>query len=164
MCLKLGWLYSGILFFYCNISVALDLGASIPECVLKNIADGSNIQLRQSGKVLYIDFWASWCAPCAQSLPFLESLNQEFQNKNFEVIAINLDEVKSDADNFLHQHPLKLTTAINPDGACPNLFQVQAMPSSYLIDRHGKVRHIQLGFNQAEKNQLRQRLEKVLNE
>ena len=153
-----------VLSFYSAISSALEVGATLPNCHLKKMADGSDLNLQATGKVLYVDFWASWCGPCAQSLPFLEAINEEFKNKNFEVIAVNLDEVREDADAFLKQHPVKLTTAVNADGQCPGVFGVQAMPSSYIIDRKGKVRHIQLGFNLSEKAELKQKIEKILAE
>lgn len=153
-----------LLTFYSGMSAALEVGASIPACHLKKMADGSDLNLQAPGKVLYVDFWASWCGPCAQSLPFLEAINEEFKNKNFEVIAVNLDEVREDADAFLKQHPVKLTTAVNVDGQCPGVFGVQAMPSSYIVDRKGKVRHVQLGFNLSEKAELKQKIEKIIAE
>ena len=153
-----------LVILFSSASLALETGATIPQCHLKKMSDGSDINLQGSGKVLYIDFWASWCGPCAQSLPFLEAVNEEFKSKNFEVIAVNLDEVREDADAFLKQHPVKLTTVVNADGQCPGVFGVQAMPSSYIIDRKGKVRHIQLGFNLSEKAELKQKIEKILAE
>jgi len=80
------------------------------------------------------------------------------------VVAINLDENREDAELFLKKHPVDITIAQNTDGQCPSLFGVQAMPSSYLIDKKGKIRHIQLGFHGTEKDEIRQKIQGLLNE
>ncbi|MGZ6005559.1 MAG: TlpA family protein disulfide reductase [Candidatus Saccharimonadales bacterium] len=152
------------LFFISTPCSAVDLGAQAPACELKQFFDGSNIQFLKLGKVTYVDFWASWCGPCLQSMPFLEELNAQFKPKDFEVIAINLDETREDAEKFLQKYAVNFTIAINPDGQCPNAFGVLAMPSSYLIDRQGKVRHVQLGFHISDKAELRGQIEKLLAE
>lgn len=143
---------------------AIEPGSPAPACELKKLTDGSEVSVNQPGKVVYVDFWASWCGPCAQSMPFMNETSEQLKSKNFEVIAINLDEDVQAAREFLEKYPVKFTIATNPDGQCPQLFDVQAMPSSYLIDRSGKIRHIQLGFHEAEKALIREKIEKLLAE
>jgi len=153
------------IFVYTPFSLqAAEVGSALPVCNLKNFADEAVLQLAQPGKVLYVDFWASWCPPCAQSIPFLNEVQAQYKDKGLEVIGINLDENKTDADAFLKTHPIKFTIASNPDTQCPEVFGVQAMPSSYLIDRTGKIRHIQLGFHSAETDEIRQKVQKLLAE
>jgi thiol-disulfide isomerase/thioredoxin len=115
-------------------------------------------------KVVYMDFWASWCGPCGQSLPFLNELQSQMKNQGLEVVAVNLDENRQDADEFLAKHPVGLTIAADPEGHCPNAYGVQAMPSSFLIDRHGKVRHIHLGFRPGDRDGLRNHIAALLAE
>jgi peroxiredoxin len=143
---------------------AAGIGTPIPACNLKNLTDGKALSLAKPGKVVYVDFWASWCGPCGQSMPFLNDMHEQLQSKNFEVVAVNLDENRQDAEAFLEQHPVKFPIAVDADGECPSAFGVQAMPSSYLIDRQGKIRHIQLGFHQSESADIRRKVESLLAE
>lgn len=152
------------LLLFTTVCSALEIGSLAPNCNLKDFYNANPVQLSKQGKVLYVDFWASWCGPCIQSMPFLDQINSELKTKNFEVIAINLDESKEDAEQFLQKHKVNFTVAVNPDNECPNNYGVIAMPSSYLIDRQGKIRHIQLGFHVEEKAELRAKIEKLLAE
>ena len=152
------------LLLFTTLCSAIEIGALAPNCDLKEFYNASPVQLNKLGKVIYLDFWASWCGPCLQSIPFLEQINTELKAKNFEVIAINLDETKEDAEQFLQKHKINFTVAVNPSNECPSACDVLAMPSSYLIDRQGKIRHIQLGFLTEEKTELRAKIEKLLAE
>ena len=143
---------------------AIEAGAAVPNCNLKNMADGSPLLLSKPGKVVYVDFWASWCGPCAQSMPFLNAVNEHYKDKGLEIIAVNLDENREDADGFLKNHPVTVTLASNEDGQCPISFGVQAMPSSYIIDKQGKVRHIQLGFHSSEASEIKEKIQALLQE
>ena len=149
---------------FTTASSAIEIGSPAPNCDLKEVYSGTPVELTKPGKVLYVDFWASWCGPCEQSMPFLDQINTELKAKNFEVIAINLDETKEDAEQFLKNHKVNFTVAMNPDNQCPNSYGVLAMPSSYLIDKQGKIRFIQLGFRTEEKAELRAKIEKLLAE
>jgi thiol-disulfide isomerase/thioredoxin len=143
---------------------AIETGAIAPDCKLKHLADGKPISLPNAGKVLYVDFWASWCGPCLQSMPFMNELQQQYKTQGLEVIAVNLDENKEDAELFLKNHPVNVTVATNEDGNCPTQFDVQAMPSSYLIDKKGKIRHVQLGFHSSETKEMREKVKSLLEE
>ena len=98
------------------------------------------------GQVLYVDFWASWCGPCRQSFPFMNQLQSELGDKGLTVLAINLDEEATDAQTFLASHAASFKVASGANQECAAAFHVEAMPSSYLIDRAGKVRYIHQGF------------------
>ncbi len=145
-------------------ALAIEVGATPPQCNLKQLSDGKALQLAVPGKVVYVDFWASWCGPCAQSMPFLNEISTRYQSEGLEVIGVNLDENRQDALAFLEKHPVNITLAQNEDGQCPSLFGVQAMPSSYIIDRQGKVRHILLGFHSSESADVRQKVQQLLSE
>ena len=146
------------------LCTAVEVGAPAPACNVKSLVDDTPVPLVQPGKVTYVDFWASWCCPCAKSMPFLDRMNKELKDKGFGVIGVNLDEEREEADEFLKAHPVKFTMVSNPDGECPTNYGVQAMPSSYLIDKHGKVRHVQLGFRKDEEKELRRKVTDLLAE
>lgn len=140
------------------------VGDPAPHCNVKSLADNAIVDLAQPGRVTYVDFWASWCGPCAKAMPILDKMNKDLKAKGFQVIGVNLDEEREDADEFLKKHPVKFTMVSNPDGECPSAFGVQAMPSSYLIDKHGKIRHIQLGFQRSEEAEIRNKANALLAE
>lgn len=102
------------------------------------------------GKVVYIDFWASWCAPCRQSFPWMNELHQRYSDRGLVVVAVNLDESRADANRFLRQIPARFPIVFHPEGNLPEKYGVQAMPTSYLVDREGRIVHRELGFELGE--------------
>ena len=149
----------------CSPVRAAEPGSAAPICVLKSLDEESPINMGQfKGKVVYVDFWASWCAPCARSFPFLNDLDREFRDRGLIVLAINLDEKLEDARAFLAKHPASFALAVDPSGQCPRDFGVRGMPSSYLVDRQGMIRHVHLGFRAGEAEKLRALVEQLLAE
>jgi len=127
-------------------SLAASLTAA-PDVALQT-ADGKIVQLASySGKVLLVDFWASWCTSCKTSFPALESLFEEYQPRGFEVLAVNLDERRRDADAFLSERPHHLTVLFDPTGASPSAFGVKGMPTSFLIEKTGHIRFTHMGYS-----------------
>ncbi len=144
---------------------AISVGDSLPACALTSL-DGSHEHNLQAirGKVIYVDFWASWCPPCVESFPFLNQLENDLKNQGLQVVAINLDEELADAQIFLDEYPADFAIALDPDKQCAQDFGVIAMPSSYLIDRKGVVRHVHHGFRSGDVSALRLVIESVLGE
>jgi thiol-disulfide isomerase/thioredoxin len=139
--------------------------AAAPNCALTSIEDKQRYNMAQfRGRVLYVDFWASWCGPCAQSFPFMNGLDREFRDQGLQVLGINVDEKPRDALTFLVKHPAGFHIAADSTGQCPKAFGVKAMPSSYLIDRNGVIRHVHLGFRPGQANQLRDKVLQLLAE
>jgi thiol-disulfide isomerase/thioredoxin len=98
------------------------------------------------GKVVYVDFWASWCGPCRKSLPLYEEMKEEFPSETFEIVAINLDEDRNDAVRFLEKHPVSYTILLDPAGTTASQWQIQAMPTSFLLGADGRVIRSWAGF------------------
>lgn len=107
-----------------------------------------------AGKVVYLDFWASWCAPCRLSLPWMERLHRDYHAAGLEIIAVNVDEKSADARRFLKQFPVGFPVLADPKGEIATLYDVQDMPSSYLIDRRGVVRAVHRGFKRGDTGRL----------
>jgi peroxiredoxin len=140
-------------------------GRPAPDCKLSALGEAAEKQLSQyRGKVVYLDFWASWCGPCAQSFPFMNKLHKDFSGKGLQIVGVDLDEDPADAQGFLTKTPAQFTILADASGECPQRFEVKAMPSTYLIDRSGVVRQIHLGFKSSESTQLRQQVEALLEE
>jgi len=98
------------------------------------------------GKVVLVDFWASWCVPCKTSFPALDALYRQYQARGLEVLAVNLDERRKDADVFLSEHPHTMPVLFDRKGESPVAFGVKGMPTSFVIDRAGIVRFTHTGY------------------
>jgi cytochrome c biogenesis protein CcmG, thiol:disulfide interchange protein DsbE len=100
------------------------------------------------GKVVYVDFWASWCIPCRKSFPWMNSLQKRYANQGLVIVAVNLDKTRELSDRFLSEVPAEVTIAYDPEGKVASAYKVKGMPSSYLIDRAGRVHSSHVGFRE----------------
>jgi cytochrome c biogenesis protein CcmG, thiol:disulfide interchange protein DsbE len=98
------------------------------------------------GHVVYLDFWASWCGPCRQSFPWMETMKNAYEGQGLEIVAVNLDRDRAEADKFLKQFHPTFNVRFDPQGKLAESYKVQGMPSSVLIDRHGVTRFTHVGF------------------
>lgn len=114
------------------------------------------------GKVVYLDFWASWCSPCRKSFPWMNKMARLYGSKGLVVLAVNLDKDRDLAKRFLKDIPAKFTVAFDPEGTVADRYGVQAMPSSYLISRDGKLMQTHLGFRQDDVGEMERSLQKAL--
>jgi thiol-disulfide isomerase/thioredoxin len=114
------------------------------------------------GQVVYVDFWASWCGPCKRSFPWMNELAQRYGDKGFTIVAVNVDKKREDAERFLAQVPAQFTVVYDAAGATPAAYAAKAMPSSYLIDRSGKVVMIEQGFRDEQKAAVETRIRDLL--
>ncbi|VAW67653.1 hypothetical protein MNBD_GAMMA09-1480 [hydrothermal vent metagenome] len=117
-----------------------------------------------SGKLIYIDFWASWCRPCKNSFPWMIEMKQKFKDQPFEIIAINLDKDKSLAKKFMASQSINFPVAFDPQAKVAEKYGVEGMPSSYLIDLQGNMRIRYTGFWNKSKNDKEQTIKNMLNE
>ena len=116
------------------------------------------------GKVVLLDFWASWCGPCRQSLPALERMRTDYAARGFEVLAVNVDEQPADALDFLKRYAVTYPVVQDSRGVLAELYDVKGMPSSYLIDQRGVVRVVHRGFRKKDLPRLRRAVAKLLGE
>ncbi len=144
---------------------ALHEGQAAPQCPSALTDKGQKLDLTAyQGKVVLIDFWATWCGPCQKSMPFLNGLRNERVQEGFEIVAINVDENTEEAREFLKAHPVDYPVAFDPKGECPGIFNVEAMPSSFFIDKTGKVRKIHLGYRDGDQTEIREQISALLAE
>jgi thiol-disulfide isomerase/thioredoxin len=121
---------------------ALTSGAQASS--IKNI---DQLDLKQyNGKVVYLDFWASWCKPCQKSFPWMNDMVQRYPVREFKLITINLDSNQKAMNDFLSRVPALFDIYHDPSGTLAEKFQLQGMPTSYLIDKSGKVVTRHIGF------------------
>ena len=116
------------------------------------------------GKVIYLDFWASWCKPCKKSFPWLNEIQHQYKDQGLEVVAVNLDEDREKSRKFLQQMPANFLIAYDPEGQSAERFKITGMPSSFLIDRNGYIRERHIGFRVKDIRKKEFAIEKLLNE
>lgn len=133
-------------------ALAVEVGEQAPDFTLANIhQDQAELTLSSlRGKVVYVDFWASWCAPCLLSLPLYNELYNRYRDQGLEIVGINIDNPIEDGLDFLLDTPLDFIIPADPDGETPALYDVYGMPTSYLLDREGKVRLVHEGFRDGD--------------
>ena len=102
------------------------------------------------GKTVYVDFWASWCAPCLSSLPLYNDMYHKYKDQGLEIVAINVDNPIEDGLDFLLDTPLDFLIPADPDGEAAELFEVIGMPTSYLIEPDGTVKLVHMGFRSGD--------------
>lgn len=138
------------------LATGVAVGDTAPETQLPNLGDSGSTSLGQfKGKVVYLDFWASWCGPCRLSFPQLEQLHGELGPDGFEVFAINVDEFENDALAFLREIPVSYHVVRDASGETPRNWGILGMPTGFLIDRNGVVRKVHQGYRKNDGAALR---------
>lgn len=147
----------------CITANATDVGQPAPEFTLPTLQQDQPTSLKQyAGKVIYLDFWASWCAPCRTSFPLLNKMHEKLKAQGFEVVGVNLDEDKAAAEKFLKEFPVSFTVLRDAKGEWADKFVVESMPTSFIIDKKGVVQNIHHGFNSDDIKELEEKVTKLL--
>ncbi len=142
---------------------AISVGDTVPSFKARTLDGSKNVAVEDyRGKVVLIDFWASWCPPCLKSLPKYDDLRREIGTSDFEIVAVNVDENVEDAKKFLAKHPVSYPIAKDPKGVLPGVFGVKAMPTSYLVDKNGVVKYVHAAFKEGDIEKLRAEIEKLI--
>lgn len=117
-------------------------------------------QLR--GKVVVVDFWASWCEPCRHSFPWLNEMQARYGNRGLVIIGVNVDRERADAERFLRDVPATFRIVYDPAGALAARYDVPGMPSSYVIGPNGDIVGRHIGFRNALRTEREAELQKLL--
>lgn len=155
---------AGLLLLICAVPMAaVEPGEPAPRFEAKAVDGKRSLSLdAYKGQVIYLDFWASWCGPCAAALPAIDSLQKEFAEDGFQVLAVNVDQDVRDAQRFLSRRPVGYPSVSDPKGLIPDRFDVETMPTSFLIDRNGVVQYVHKGFRRGDEDELRTRIESLV--
>jgi thiol-disulfide isomerase/thioredoxin len=154
-----------LLFASLTQAAAVKPGQLAPGLELPLMGAGSNGSVSLEalrGKVVYLDFWASWCGPCRLSFPQLEELRQELGPQGFEVLAVNVDEFEEDANKFLAEVPVSYLVVRDAQAATPALYGILGMPTGFLLDRSGVVSLVHQGYKRSDGKKLRQAVVELL--
>jgi cytochrome c biogenesis protein CcmG, thiol:disulfide interchange protein DsbE len=137
---------------------ALSIGDALPNVRLPD-AKNAVQALQRDKRITVVDFWASWCGPCRQSFGFWNRMHAKF-GARIDIVAINVDENRADADRFLKRYPAQFQLRFDASGKSAEQFEVKVMPSSFIIDSDGKVRMIHQGFRAKDEAALEKFLQK----
>ena len=114
---------------------------------IKITTDKGTIDLKSlNGKVVYLDFWASWCGPCRKSFPWMNKVQQEYAKHGLVVLAVNVDSNPLLANKFLNANPASFSIAYDSEGKLASSLEIKAMPSSFIIKSDGTLFKKHLGF------------------
>lgn len=151
------------LFVITLFSASLSVHAiQAPDFSLKGDNNSTVALSKLKGKVVYVDFWASWCTPCKQSFPWMNEMHNRYKKSGLEVVAINLDAEHADAQRFLNSANVDFTIAYDPAGNIANKYDLQVMPTSFLIDRKGEVIYLHRGFKHSDKKNMEMKISEAL--
>lgn len=127
--------------------VALSIGCGLLGAAQAQLPEGLDTN---GARLVWVDFWASWCAPCRRSFPWMNEMQEKYSEQGFSVVAVNVDKERALAEAFLADYPARFPIHYDPNGTIAEAYDVQAMPSSFLIDADGNVLAKHYGFRLAE--------------
>ena len=125
-------------------NAALKVGDTLPD--LASFKLEGKLPDTLKGKIVIVDFWASWCLPCAESFPVLDELQKKYGDK-LVVIAVNVDEKAANMEKFLKKHPVSFTLVRDAGQKFVEVAEPETMPTSFILDGAGKVRFLHSGFH-----------------
>jgi thiol-disulfide isomerase/thioredoxin len=126
---------------------------------------GATIDLAQyKGQVVMINFWASWCVPCRQEMPLLDSIYKKYKPLGFTLLSVNVEPEQKDAESFLKQTPVTFPVVFDAKSKVSGLYNVQGMPTTVFIDRKGKVRLMHVSYKTGDENLYMDQIRTLLRE
>ena len=151
----------GLLTILCFASMSAAAVPEAPNVKLPGL-DGEIDLQNFRGKVVYLDFWASWCKPCVKSFPWMKQMKTTYADEGLEIIAVNLDRDRKLAEAFLEKIDVNFRIAFDPEGGSATTYELRGMPSSYLIGRDGKLYASHIGFREKDKPKMEQAIKQLL--
>lgn len=132
-----------LVYLLLSLVVLLPVGAQAADILTR---DQFSMTRFANAKLVYLDFWASWCVPCRHSFPWLNAMQEKYGDEGLVIVGINVDQARADADRFLDAYPARFTLVMDPDGELAEQWQLQGMPSAVLVDAQGNELHRHIGF------------------
>jgi len=140
------------------------VGSKAPDFTLPAL-DGQKVTLSNlRGQVVLLDFWASWCTPCREEMPFLDLLQKTYGKHGFKVMAVNIDSRVENAAQFLKDHSVKLNPLWDKNKEVVSTYDIATMPTTLIIDRQGRIRFVHAGFDAENFQQYKKQIESLLRE
>lgn len=152
-------------------SLSLSFGAhpdsvkgKAPDFTLKSNS-GENLQLSDfRGQIVVINFWATWCGPCRQEMPKLDALYKRYQRAGLVMWGVNVEDDPSLADKLLKENPVSFPILYDVSSTVSELYKVDAMPTTVIVDRDGNMRHLHRGYKPGYEDIYRQQIKALMRE
>jgi thiol-disulfide isomerase/thioredoxin len=139
------------------------VGQQAPDFKLKKL-DGGDFQLAEHrGEIIVLDFWATWCSPCLQTMPLVDKIVREFPDQKVRLLAVNMEEQPAEIKSTLERHKLDVPVILDIDGVAAARFAVTSIPQTVVIDRDGKISRLFIGGGPKLAEPLRQALKELTN-
>lgn len=137
-------------------------GKKAPDFTLKDINNRPFNLSSLRGKVVILNFWATWCPPCRAEMPLLNNLYREFRNKGLEVVAISTDRSYTVIKDYMSKNPIDITILIDTDNKVSRQFKVFSIPTTFLIDRNGIIIERYLGEENWTSPEIKKKIKETL--
>jgi thiol-disulfide isomerase/thioredoxin len=137
---------------------------SPPTLAARDLAGVERTLADYRGKVVLLNFWATWCPPCRREMPSMERLRVKMQGRPLEIIALDSAEPIEDVKGFLATMKLEFTILLDPDGAITKRWKVFGLPTTFLLDRQWRIRHVLSGAAEWDEGDALQAIEALLAE
>jgi len=128
------------------------IGQPAPTFELVGLDGRSEDSAGLLGRVVIVNFWASWCGPCRTEMPILEQLHKQYRAKGFTMVGVNVEPNSADALKALQKTPVSFPILFDTDSTVSKLYQVQGMPNTVILDRKGNVRYVHRGYKPGDEN------------
>ncbi len=155
---------AGVLACLSPLVGAEAINVPAPDFTLES-RSGENLRLEDHrGEVVMLNFWASWCGPCRQEMPLMDGLYSQYKDLGFTILAVNVDENREEAHRFLDKVPVNYPILYDPESSVSELYEVQAMPTTVMIDRDGKARYLHYGYQPGYEDDYEQQIRELVRE
>ncbi|HEV7913269.1 MAG TPA: TlpA disulfide reductase family protein [Albitalea sp.] len=154
-----------VLVFMAGVAVPAPTPSAVaPDFTLRTM-DGPNLRLQeQRGRVVLVNFWATWCGPCRQEMPHLNKLYDKYRASGFVLLGVNVDDDARKAADLAAKLGLKFPVLLDTDKRVSRVYDMSAMPATVLIDRDGRVRHLHRGYRDGYENTYDMQIRDLLKE
>jgi len=161
---SLKWLLLSAVLCFTTASTAATLQSPAPDFTLKS-RSGENLKLSElRGEVVMVNFWASWCGPCRQEMPLLDHLYKRYSPMGFTILGVNVEENSADAEKVLEEIPVSFPILFDSRNQVSKVYDINAMPSTFLVDRDGKLRYLHKGYQPGYEEEYQRQIRELIRE
>lgn len=159
------WLRVAALASVFAVSSLVSAASSVAPAFTLQSRAGDTVSLDKfKGKVVMLNFWASWCGPCRQEMPLLDQMHRKYSALGFSMVGVNVDADSKDAEAWLAKTPVSFPILFDTKSAVSKMYEVNAMPTTVFIDRKGNIRGMHRGYKAGDEGEYLNQIRALLKE